>query len=214
MAEESDMNEMLKTEEGDDSYMGDWSRQPFLLLFRVIQSNGKPLPIGGFTGRAMSQMLHENAGGVPKEVVIMIDQEVVMELEEEMSMMNVSRVIHWLFHWGEQSISVDSLVAKEDLVTEIVRKWEFSREKQRELEREHHRMREDQQEHQQQMIEILEKVSDQLKKVENMCSGSVLALEGEYFAPPVSQMRVNTSSKLSAPPNLPIFLGQGLVPSA
>ena len=74
-------------------------------------------------------------------------------------------------------------------------------------------MREDQQEHQQQMREILEKVSDQVKKVENMCSGLVPALEGEYYTPPVSQMRVNTPSKLSAPLNLPIFLGQEPVPS-
>ena len=51
-------------------------------------------------------------------------------------------------------------------------------------------MREDHQEHQQ-MIEIPEKVSDQVKKVENICSGSVPALEGEYYTPPVSQMRVN-----------------------
>ena len=70
-------------------------------------------------------------------------------------------------------------------------------------------MKEEQQEHQQQMIEILEKVSDQMKRVENMHSGSVPPLEGEYYTPPASQMRVNTSSKLSAPLNLPIILGQG-----
>ena len=74
-------------------------------------------------------------------------------------------------------------------------------------------MRGDQQEHQQQMIEILEKVSDQVKKVENMCSGLVPALEGEYYTLPVSQMRVTTPSKLSAPLNLPTFLGQEPVPS-
>ena len=56
----------------------------------------------------MSQMLHEVAGLVPKEVVIMNDQEVVMELDEEMSLMDVSRAIHGLFHWGGQSINVDS----------------------------------------------------------------------------------------------------------
>ena len=66
MAEESDMNEMLKTDKGSDPYMRDQSGQPFVLLLRVTQSNGKPLPIGGFTGRAMSQMLHEVAGVVPK----------------------------------------------------------------------------------------------------------------------------------------------------
>ena len=59
-------------------------------------------------------MLHEVAGVVPEEVVIMNDQEAVMELEEETSMMEVSRVKHGLFHWVGQSISVDSLVAKKD----------------------------------------------------------------------------------------------------
>ena len=108
-------------EEGGDPYMGEMSGQPFVLLLRVTQSNCKPLPKGGFTGRAMSQMIHEVAGVVPKEVVIMNDQEVVMELDEETSLMDVSRVIHGLFHWGGQSISVDSLVAKKDLVAEIVK---------------------------------------------------------------------------------------------
>ena len=69
-------------------------------------------------------------------------------------------------------------------------------------------MREDQHECQQQMIEILEKVSDQIRKVENACSGSIPVIEGEYYTPPVSQMKMNKSSKLSTPPNLPIFSGQ------
>ena len=77
----------------------------------MTQLNGKPLPTGGFTGRAMSQMLHEAAGVVPKEEVIMNDQE-VLELEEETTLMKVSRAVHGLFHWGGQSISIDSLVAK------------------------------------------------------------------------------------------------------
>ena len=63
------------------------------------------------------------------------------------------------------------------------------------------------------MIKILEKVSYQIKKVGNICSESVPALEGEYYTPPVSKIKVNKPSKLSAPPNLPIFLGQEPVPS-
>ena len=76
----------------------------------------------------MSQMLHEVAGVIPKEVVVMNDQEVVMELEEETSIMEVSRVVYGLFHWGGQSISVDSLVAKKDLIAEIVREYEVGQE--------------------------------------------------------------------------------------
>ena len=63
------------------------------------------------------------------------------------------------------------------------------------------------------MIEILEKVSEQVKEVENIHSGSMLALDGEYYTPPVSQVKVSRVSKLSAPPNFPIFSGQEPVPS-
>ena len=63
------------------------------------------------------------------------------------------------------------------------------------------------------MIEILEKVSDQVKKVENMHSESIPVLEGEYYTPPVSQMRVTTPSKSNAPPNVHTFLGQKSVSS-
>ena len=73
-------------------------------------------------------------------------------------------------------------------------------------------MREDQQECQQQMIEILEKVSEQVKKVENVHSGSMPALDGVYYTPPLSWVKVSQASKLSAPPNLPIFSGQEPVP--
>ena len=52
-----------------------------------------------------------------------------------------------------------------------------------------------------------------MKKVENIHSGSVPVLEGEYYTPPVIQTRITTPSKLSAPPNIPTFLGQEPVPS-
>ena len=54
MAKGSDMKEVIKTEEGGDPFMGDQNEQTFALLLRVTQLNGEPLPIGGFTGRAMS----------------------------------------------------------------------------------------------------------------------------------------------------------------
>ena len=110
-----------------------------------------------------------------------------MEVEDQSSIVEVSRGIQGLFHWGGQAVTVDSIVATQDLITEIVKEQEIQREKQKELEQEQRRLRENQQECQQQMIEILEKVSEQVKKVENIHSGSMPALDGEYYTPPVSQ---------------------------
>ena len=140
MAEGGVMEDVVKTEVGDDTSTGDENGQSFALLFRVTQSNGRPLLIGGFTGWAMSQMLYEVAEVIPKEVVVMNDQEVVMEFEEDTLMIEVSKAIHGLFHWDGQSISVNSLSARRDLMTNILKQCEVGQERQRDLEQEHHWM--------------------------------------------------------------------------
>ena len=134
MAEGSDMGEEVKVEEEEGYLRGDKREQPFVLLLRVTQASGKPLPIGGFTGKVMAQMMYEIAGVTPREVVILTDQEVVIELEMETPIMEVSRAVHGLYQWAGQSISVDSLVARKDSIKEIVREQEITQEKQRELE--------------------------------------------------------------------------------
>ena len=55
----------------------------------MTQANGRPLLIGGFTSRAMTQMIHEIRGVIPREVVISMDQEVVFETEDESSIIEV-----------------------------------------------------------------------------------------------------------------------------
>ena len=66
VTENGNMDEVIRTEVGEDAFVGDWNEQPFSLLLRVSQLNSKPLPIGGFTRRAISQMLHEVAGVIPR----------------------------------------------------------------------------------------------------------------------------------------------------
>ena len=121
MAEGNDMGEEVMVEE-EEGYLGEDKReQSFAFLLRVTQASGKPLPIGGFTGRVIAQMLYEIAGVTPREVVILGDQEVVVKLEMETFIMEVSGAAHGLYQWAGQSISVDSLVARRDSIKEIVR---------------------------------------------------------------------------------------------
>ena len=107
-----------------------------MLLLRVTQANGRLLPIEGFTSRAMVQMICDITGVIPKEVEILMDQEVIVDVEDQSSIVEVSRVIQGLFHWGGQTVIVDSVMATQDLITKIVKEQEVQREKQRELEQE------------------------------------------------------------------------------
>ena len=86
--------------------------------------------------RAMVQMICDVMGVIPKEIEILTDQEVVVEVEDQSSIVEVSRAIQGLFHWGGQAVPVDSVVATKDSITEIVKEQEPQREKQKELEQE------------------------------------------------------------------------------
>ena len=94
------------------------------------------LPTGRFMSRAMIQMICDIMGVIPKEADILTDQEVVLGIEDQSSIIEVSRLIQGLFHWGGQAITVDSVVATQDLITEIIKEQEVQREKQKELEQE------------------------------------------------------------------------------
>ena len=107
-----------------------------MLLLRVTQANGRLLPTGGFMSRAMIQMICDITGVIPKAADILTDQEVVLEVEDQSSIIEVSRMIQGLFHMGGQAITVDSVVATQDMITKIIKEQEVQREKQKELEQE------------------------------------------------------------------------------
>ena len=94
MAEGNSMSEEVKVED-EEGYLGEDKREQAF----VTQANGKPLPIGGFTSRVMTQMLYKIAGVTLRDVVILTDQEVVIELEMETPIMEVSRAVHGLYQW-------------------------------------------------------------------------------------------------------------------
>ena len=96
----------VKAEVGVNTSIGDESSQQFALLLSGTESNGRPLPVGGFTGQMMSQMLYEITGVVPKEVLVMNGQEVVTVFEEVTPMTKVSQAVHGFFHCGNSPLVV------------------------------------------------------------------------------------------------------------
>ena len=122
MVEEKEvMEKIMQVELGDECPHPDPRDWQFVLLLRVTQANGRPLAMEGFTSRAMVQMICDVMGVIPKEVEILMDQEVVVEVEDRSSIVEVSRGIQGLFHWGGQAVIVDSTVATQDSITEIVK---------------------------------------------------------------------------------------------
>ena len=115
------MEKIMQVEEGDECHHPDPRDWQFVLLLRVTQANDRPLPMEGFMSRVMVQMICDVTEVIPKEVEILMDQEVVVEVEDQSSIVEVSTVIQGLFHWGAQAVTVDSVVATQVSITEIVK---------------------------------------------------------------------------------------------
>ena len=94
--------------------------QQFVLLLRVIQADGQPLPVEEFTSRAVVQMICEATGVMPKEVEILTDQEVMVEVEEPSSIIEVSQGVQGLGRWGGQAIKIDGIIAVPESIPGIV----------------------------------------------------------------------------------------------
>ena len=135
MIKEKEVMEKITQVEDNNEYPHPNPRdQQFVLLLRVTQDNGRPLPMEEFTGRAMVQMICDVTGVIPKEVEILMDQEVVVEVKDQSSIVEVSRGIQGSFHWGGQAVTVNSIVAVQDSLSGIVKEQEIQREKQKRLE--------------------------------------------------------------------------------
>ena len=137
MVKEKEVMEKITQVEDNEEYPDlNPKDHQFVLLLRVTQADGQPLPMEEFMSRAMVQMICDVTGVVPKEVEMLTDQEVVVEVEDQSSIVEVSRGIQGLFHWGGQAVTVDSIVAVSDLISGIVQEQEIQREKQKWLEQE------------------------------------------------------------------------------
>ena len=122
MVKEKEVMEKITQVEDNHKYPHpnprDWQ---CVLLLRVTQDNGQPLPVEEFMSRAMVQMICDVTGVIPKEVEILMDQEVVVEVEDQSSIVEVTRGIQGLFHWGGQAVTLDSIVAVQDSISGIVK---------------------------------------------------------------------------------------------
>ena len=137
MVKVKEVVEKITQDEDNEDYSDPTSQEcQFVLLLRVTQTDGQPLPMEEFTSRAMVQMICDVIGVVPREVAILTDQEVMVEVEDQSSIVEVSRGIQGIVHWGGQAVTVDSVIAVSDSISGIVKEQEIQREKQRWLEQE------------------------------------------------------------------------------
>ena len=71
------------------------------MLLRVHQNNGRALPLGSFTERKISQVVHGATGVAPTALTLLGPDEVLLEFEKEASVVQVGIAVHALADWDD-----------------------------------------------------------------------------------------------------------------
>ena len=96
------------------------------MLFRVSQLSGKTLPIGSFTKRKISQVIHVAMGIVPIALTLLGPKEVLLEFERAASVVEVMMVLHMLTDWDDLKIQTHCVMARYDSLIDMFHEREES----------------------------------------------------------------------------------------
>ena len=70
-----------------------------LLLLKVTQTDGQPLPVGMFTAHTVAQHVIELTGQNPVEIDVMNDRDMIVQMEPETTIVHAAQALHNAIGW-------------------------------------------------------------------------------------------------------------------
>ena len=204
-----------------------------LLLLEVTQTDGRPLPVGMFTARAVARVI-DLTGQNPVEVDIMNDHCAVVQMDPKNLVVHVAQALHNAQIWDGQTVEITCLLSSRQSVINVVHEWDHARQRMQRLEAEARRFQQERQENREQMVELLQKFGTEVKKVEELhrrveqaevipkrtpstpAKGEIENTKEEITNTPVkmestttmSSIRETGETKITKPPQVCTFSGQ------
>ena len=167
------------------------------MLLRVSQLSGKILPIGSFTKRKISQMIHGATGITSVALTLLGLKEVLLEFERTTSVVEVAMVLHVLTDWDDLKIQTHCTMARHESLTDMYHEKEES-------EREKQQLCDEKHKYQSQLGQVVERIGSQLEQLDRKIELEGLIIPQGIVTPPLGSPRQEVQQLVMAP-GLPLF---------
>ena len=97
------------------------TRHSLLLLLRVEQEDGRPMPMGTHSERCVSQQILRWTGVTPECVIRVNPFDTVMEVAAEVPIVAVTQQLHLVREWEEIPMNVSCMMGKKVYIMDVVR---------------------------------------------------------------------------------------------
>ena len=141
---------------------GTTERTELPILVRILQEDGRPLPVGSFTERSVALKVHHLTGITLDQVMMVTPSNAVLEFPAGCSVVHVAQELHAMKEWEDIPIYVSCLMGNHRYIMEVCYGRANYEKKKRELEMEAEKLCEEQSEQQEALTELVDKVNEQV----------------------------------------------------
>ena len=126
------------------------------------------MPVGSFTTRVVVEQVSHIAGNSPVMVDVMNDREVIMELVPESVVVHTAQALQTTWVWDGRLAEITCFVALHHSVMHVIHEWEITQNWLHQLEAESQEFKHEQQMNQEQLMELLQHFSLEVKWIEEL----------------------------------------------
>ena len=202
----------------------DPTKFPLSILIKVTKDNGESLPFGEVNAELVEEIFQNSVGITPVDVLILNDQDVLVDLADGVSIVEVAMGVHGEGRWRNQDIRIGCVITgreslltmekereecrlqKEDLEKERMELDARERESRTTIQEDSIRMKNEFAGYQVQMHELMMRVTDQLNSTEILRRETEKKMKGE------KKDNHGTDERIDKLPSFPLFSGTELTP--
>ena len=118
---------------------GTMERTELPILLRILQEDGRPLPIGSFTERSVARKVHNLIGITLERVTMVTPSDAILEFPTGCLVVHIAQVLHAMKEWEDFPIYVSCLMGNRCYIMEVCQ-YRANYEAKRELEMEAERL--------------------------------------------------------------------------
>ena len=186
------------------------ARHELLLLLRVGQEDGRPLPVGTYTERCINLQIVQWTGINPVRTTRVNPLDTVVEFVAEVPIVAVAQQLHLVREWEEIPVTVSCIMGRREYIMEVCRQKSIMIEQRGESDREIERTRNETRQQKETLSQMVDRVNQQAWLIGELqtqsLQGSISRIPSNQF--PHQGHHQEETPKMTKTPDLPIFSGE------
>ena len=148
-------------------------RHELLLLLRVEQEDGRPLPVGTYTECCVNLQMVQWTGITPVHTTCMNPLDTVVEFAAEVLIIAVAQQLHMIREWEEVSMTVSCIMGRREYIMEVCCQKSTLIEQKGEAEREIEWTRTETRQQRETLSQLVDRVNQQARLIGELQSQSL-----------------------------------------